>query len=262
MRANLTVSILTYNEEANLERTLSYLTWAEHILVIDSYSSDRTLEILAACPRIRVLQRQFDSFAGQCNFGLDRIETPWVLSLDADYTVTPELAREIQALPDDPDCQGYYARFKYAIFGKPLRGTILPPRQVLYRRDKARYVDDGHAHRVGVEGRSRTLTGYIHHDDRKPLSRWVASQDRYMVKEVHKLLATPHAELSRSDRLRKGKLWAPFVVLAYCLILKGGILDGWQGWYYALQRCFAELLLAIRLIETERLRADATVESR
>ncbi len=248
--------ILTYNEEANIGRTLSYLAWAERILVVDSYSSDRTLEIATAYPKVKIFQRSFDSFAGQCNFALERIKTDWVLSLDADYTVAPELAAEIRALPDSPEWAGYYVRFKYAIFGKLLRGTVLPPRQVLYRRDRARYIDDGHAHRVRVEGPSSTLAGYIHHDDRKSLSRWIASQDRYMVKEVRKLLAAPDGKLSWSDRLRKRKLFAPFVMLAYCLLVKGGIFDGWQGWYYAFQRCFAELLLAIRLIEAERLRAS------
>jgi hypothetical protein len=95
------------------------------------------------------------------------------------------------------------------------------------------------------------LTGFIYHDDRKPLGRWLWAQDRYMQIEAKKLLETPTRELSCGDRLRKQKIIAPFIILFYCLILKGGILDGWAGWYYAFQRMLAEIVLAIRLIERE-----------
>jgi hypothetical protein len=75
-----------------------------------------------------------------------------------------------------------------------------------------------------------------------------------MVIEAKKLLETPDRELSWGDRIRKQKIIAPFIILIYCLIIKGGILDGWQGWYYAFQRTLAELLLSIHLIETKHLR--------
>ncbi|KKJ00273.1 hypothetical protein PROH_11335 [Prochlorothrix hollandica PCC 9006 = CALU 1027] len=72
--ADITPLILTYNEEENIDRTLSKLTWASQILIIDSYSTDRTLEITQSYSKVRVLQRQFDSFADQCNFGLSQIK--------------------------------------------------------------------------------------------------------------------------------------------------------------------------------------------
>jgi hypothetical protein len=103
-----------------------------------------------------------------------------------------------------------------------------------------------------VHGKSETLKSFINHDDRKSLSRWLWAQDRYMLIESKKLLNTPSDQLSFGDRIRKQKVIAPIVILLYCLILKGGILDGWAGWYYAWQRMLAEILLAIRLIELER----------
>ncbi len=251
MLQEITPLILTYNEAPNIDRTLQQLTWANRIIVIDSYSTDETLEILERYPQVQVYQRQFDSFADQCNYGLEKISSQWVLSLDADYVLTDDLINQINALPADSDVDVYSARFKYCVFGKPLRGALLPPRQVIYKREKAIYKDDGHAHRVWVEGKSATLDGYIYHDDRKPLGRWLWAQDRYMVIEAKKLVETPLRELSWSDRLRRQKTIAPFIVLFYCLILKGGILDGWAGWYYALQRMLAETLLSIRLIEQE-----------
>lgn len=253
MLEQVTPLILTFNEAPNIDRTLQRLTWAKIIVVIDSYSTDETLGILQSYPQVEIFQRGFDTFATQCNYGLEQVKTEWVLSLDADYIVTDDLMAEIDTLPKESLVDGYFVRFKYCVFGKPLRGTLLPPREVLFRREKGIYVDDGHAHRLQVKGKSSMLSSYLYHDDRKPLSRWVWAQDRYMIIEAKKLLETPDSELSFGDRLRKQKILAPFVILFYCLILKGGILDGWAGWYYAFQRIMAEILLAIRLTEKEKL---------
>jgi glycosyltransferase involved in cell wall biosynthesis len=251
MLEQVTPLILTFNESPNLDRTLERLTWAKRIVVVDSYSTDKTLEILESYPQVQIFQREFDTHANQWNYGLEQVNTEWVLSLDSDYIVTDELITEIEALPKDLLADGYFAPFKYCVFGKPLRGTLLPPREVLFKREKAVYFDDGHTQRLRVNGKSGMLSSYIYHDDRKPLSRWLWAQDRYLIIETKKLLETPDQELSFGDRIRRQKILAPFVILFYCLILNKGILDGWAGWYYAFQRMLAEILLSIRLIETE-----------
>jgi len=258
MLDRITPLILTYNEAPNIQRTLEKLTWANKIVIIDSYSSDETLEIIASYPQVKLFQRKFDTHATQWNYGLAQINSEWVLSLDADYIVSEKLTEEIKELPNDSAIDGYFIKFKYCVFGKPLRGTILPPRQALFRKDKSIYIDDGHTQLLEVNGKSAILASYIYHDDRKPLSRWLWAQDRYMVIEVQKLLDTPTTELSWGDRIRKQKLLAPFIILFYCLILKGGILDGWRGWYYAFERVLAEILLAIRLIEAEQLKGNGS----
>lgn len=249
----LTGLILTFNEAPNIDRTLQQLTWLNRIVVIDSYSTDETLDIVRTYPQVEIYQRTFDSFARQCNYGLQQITSEWVLSLDADYVLSEELIDEIKSLPAESPLASYYARFKYCVYGRPLRGTLYPPRRVLYRRNRATYADDGHGHRVQVEGQTATLTGYIHHDDRKPLLRWLRAQDRYMVIEAQKLLDSPPNKLNLADRLRRRKVIAPFVVLFYCLIINKVILDGWPGWFYAFQRMLVEMLLSIRLIEAEKL---------
>lgn len=253
MLHKITPLILTFNEAPNIDRTLEKLTWAKTIVVIDSYSTDSTLEILQSYPQVQIFQREFNSFANQCNYGLQQVKTEWVLSIDADYILTDDLIAELEALPKDALVDGYFARFKYCVFGKPLRGALLPPREVLFRREKAFYVDDGHAHRLRVDGKSRMLNSYICHDDRKSLSRWLWAQDRYMKIEVKKLLETPTHQLSFGDRLRRQKFLAPFAILIYCLIINRGILDGWAGLYYAFQRTLAEILLSVHLIEAEKL---------
>jgi glycosyltransferase involved in cell wall biosynthesis len=252
----ITPLILTYNEEPNIARTLQRLTWAKEIIIIDSFSTDKTLDIIASYPQARVIQHSFESFASQCNFGLSQIKSEWVLSLDADYVLSEELIDEIESLSDICDVDAYSAPFKYCVFGKPLRGTLYPDHKILYRRNKGTYENDGHAHWVVIEGDTKSVSHCVYHDDRKPLSRWLWAQDRYMVMESKKLLEMPEAELSLGDRIRKRKIFAPFIVLVYCLILKGGILDGWHGWYYAFQRTLAEILLSIHIIETEHLRKN------
>jgi glycosyltransferase involved in cell wall biosynthesis len=262
MLESITPLILTYNEAPNIDRTLQKLTWAEAIIVVDSFSTDTTLEILANHPQVQVLQRQFDSHAAQWNYGVEQVKTDWILTLDADYVLTEELIEELRHLAVDPAVNGYFALFKYCVFGKPLRGTILPPRQILFKREKGIYIDDGHTQLLQVEGQSGKLSGYINHDDRKPFSRWLWAQDRYMVIEVKKLLETPVSQLSFGDQVRKQKIFAPFVVLVYCLILKGGILDGWYGFYYAFQRLLAEIMLSIRLIEAQKLQFSDRSDSK
>jgi glycosyltransferase involved in cell wall biosynthesis len=253
MLEKITPLILTFNEAPNIERTLQRLTWAQTIVVVDSYSTDETIKIIQSYPQVKIFQRKFDSFASQCNYGLAQIKSEWILSLDADYILSEELIDEIKALPKQLSVDSYIVRFKYCVFGQPLRGTLYPPRKVLYRRDKAVYKEDGHAHRVYVDGKNNVLSSYIYHDDRKSLDSWLKAQSKYMVIESKKLLETPWRELSFGDRIRRQKIFAPFVILIYCLIINRGILDGWAGWYYAFQRTLAEILLSIRLIEAENL---------
>lgn len=253
MLQKITPLLLTFNEAPNINRTLQRLTWAQKIIVVDSYSTDETIEILQSYPQVKIFQREFDSFASQCNYGLENINSEWVLSLDADYILSEELIDEIKAFPKEILVDSYMARFKYCVFGKPLRGTLYPPRKVLYRKDKAVYKEDGHAHRVYVDGDTIMLCSYIHHDDRKPLSRWFQAENKYVIIEARKLLETHPNHLSFADRVRLQKVIAPLLILIYCLVFKGGILDGWAGWYYAFQRALAEILLSIHLIQNELL---------
>jgi glycosyltransferase involved in cell wall biosynthesis len=251
----ITVMVLTFNEEANIARTLDAVRWASQILIVDSGSTDATLEIVQRYPQARVTTRKFDSFAQQCNFGLTQISTPWVLSLDADYELTAALADEIAKLNPAHAASGYTASFVYRIFGRPLRSTLYPPRTVLYRRDRARYRDEGHGHRVIIEGATQQLTARIYHDDRKPLARWLSSQQGYARREADYLLATPPDKLKRTDRIRLMGWPAPPLVFVYTLIAKGCLLDGWPGWLYVLQRVLAETMIATEIVD-RRLRGN------
>jgi glycosyltransferase involved in cell wall biosynthesis len=249
----ITPLILTYNEAPNIERTLEQLCWARDIVVVDSFSDDETVEIASSFPQVRVVQRKFDNHGGQWNFGLNEtcISTEWVLALDADYMLTPKFVDELRSLRTTVETNGYQADFTYCVNGRSLRSGLLPLLTVLYRRNSASYIQDGHAQRLVVEGQVETLRTPILHDDRKPLSRWFQSQQRYMALEAKKIVSAEAETLGIADRVRRLRVIAPLAVLFYCLIVRGGVLDGWAGFYYAFQRMLAELLLSLYLIEQD-----------
>ena len=255
----ITPLILTYNEEPNLGRCLARLAWAREVMVVDSLSTDRTKEIATGFPNVRFLERRFDNHTAQWNFGLDQVKTDWVLSLDADYLLSDGFEQELAALRPDADLAAYAASFCYCINGRPLRGTLYPARLALFRRAKCRYVQDGHTQLLRADGPTAALRTRILHDDRKPLSHWIWSQDRYAKLEAEKLSRTPSVELGLNDRIRKTILLGPPVVFLYTLFVRGVILDGWAGWHYALQRALAETLLSLRLIEAKWMTAESKV---
>jgi glycosyltransferase involved in cell wall biosynthesis len=253
---HITPLIITFNEAPNIRRTLDKLTWARRIVIIDSGSTDDTLRIAKSYPQVAVIEHAFADFASQCNFGLTQVATPWVLSLDADYELSDALVGELRSLTTPGNAASYRARFVYRIHGRALRGTLYPPRTVLYRKERASYRNEGHGHRVTVTGDVLDLHGVIFHDDRKPLARWFASQQRYAREEADDLLGPRSEPLTRTDRLRLLGWPAPLGVLFYVLILKGCLLDGWPGWYYALQRLVAEALIALELLDRRLRRPD------
>jgi glycosyltransferase involved in cell wall biosynthesis len=248
----ITPLILTYNEAPNIGRALERLMWARRILVIDSGSTDGTIEIVRSHPQAEVVHHAFRDFASQCNYGLTLVESSWVLSLDADYELSKALVEELQALRPSEDVAGFVVRFVYRIHGRPLRGSLYPPRTVLFRQDKAIYRMNGHAHHLVLRGQVLRLASVIYHDDRKPLARWIATQQRYARDEVAYLLSRRGEKLGLADRLRLMGWPAPVAAFLYTLLVKRCLFDGRAGWYYALQRVVTEALLALEIMDHQR----------
>jgi glycosyltransferase involved in cell wall biosynthesis len=249
MIREITPLVLTYDEEPNIVRTLNQLKWASRIVVLDSFSRDATVARASAIPGVEVVQRKFDQHSSQWNFGVAQCRTEWILALDADHVLSDELVREIEALGSPGDISAYFARFRYCVFGKRLRATLYPPRVVLFRKSACVFEQDGHTQALKTTGAVGWLKGEILHDDRKPLSRWLADQERYAGLEAVKLFSTPLRQLRVQDRLRQMVVPAPFLVFAYSLFVKGLLLDGFPGFCYVLQRTIAEFILSLKLLE-------------
>lgn len=249
MLSQITPIIATFNEAPNIERVLNALTWAPEVVVIDSFSDDATLDICAKYKNVRVIQNHYNGPTDQSNFGLAQdIKTEWVLSMDADYIVTPLLRNEIANLTPNDDVHGFDISFEYVINGRPLKGSLYPPRTSLYRRKSAHYQRDGHTQRVIINGAVLALEHKMQHDDRKPYSRWLASQRKYAFQEAQKLEKANWEKLSWPDRLRYWGV-APLAVIPYTLIVKGLALSGIAGFEYTWQRLIAEVYLQIARVK-------------
>jgi hypothetical protein len=113
-------------------------------------------------------------------------------------------------------------------------------------------VQDGHTQRIVLPEKVVLLNSPILHDDQKPLSAWLQAQDRYMALEAEVIRHASWIDLRWADRIRKIIVAAPVCAFFYCFFLRQGIFDGWRGFYYALQRTLAEIILSLKLLETER----------
>ena len=116
LTTSLTALILTWNEEENIGRTLSCLSWLDKIIIIDSGSTDKTLEIISAYPAARVFYRKFDTHANQWNYGLSLCESEWVLSLDADYILHTNFINETKQNLTKPNISAFNSRFELCVW--------------------------------------------------------------------------------------------------------------------------------------------------
>ncbi|HEY4198177.1 MAG TPA: glycosyltransferase family 2 protein [Mucilaginibacter sp.] len=249
----LQVLILTKNEEPNLVRVLERLRQIGKVVVLDSYSTDATLQLAESFTNVTVFQRQFDTHATQWNYGLSLISSKWVLTLDADYVLTDEFIKETKAKILSNDQSAYSAKFNFLVFGQRLFADNTLPRPVLFKVSECTYIDDGHTQRLVINGPEGSYKAHILHDDRKSLSRWLSNQDSYSIKECKKLTDPGVTAHTFSARIRKMKILAPFLVFFHCLFVKRLIFNGWAGWHYTLQRTMVEMILALRMIEEENL---------
>ena len=247
----ITPVILTYNEEVNISRTLDRLNWAKTVIVVDSLSSDNTKQVATGYKNVRFIEHEFQAVAAQWNYAVHDtgIDSEWVLALDADYVLTHELVEELKALEPPDDVAGFRARFIYCVAGRRLRGSIYPPVVVLYRRQNSNYIQDGHTQRLVPPGPVANLDSPILHDDRKSLRRWLISQSYYMKLESKLITGKPWRDLGWNNRLRRSFVLSPFLVFMYSMFLKRGIMDGRAGFFYAMQRSTAEMILSVYLIK-------------
>ena len=260
MLDHVTPVLLTYNEVENIARTLSHLSWAKDIVVVDSGSTDGTLAVLANCPNVRVFERTFDTHGNQWRYAVEetQIATDWILRLDADYQVSDALVAEIAALDPNAPVSAYRISFDYAIFSHKLRSSLYPANTVLLRKGSFTVRDKGHTEAWDVNGPIATLNSVIIHDDWKAAGQWLTGQARYMQRELD-FLHTEKAGLTHWLRLRPPLM--PIVVFLYCLFGKGLLFNGRAGMFYALQRMIAEATLSLMVLE-EKLRNQISRSAR
>jgi len=248
MLGQITPVLLTYNEAPNIARTLSHLSWANDVIVVDSGSTDGTLDELARRTNVRVFSRPFDTHANQWFYAVNDtgVATPWILRLDADYQLSDELVEEFRGLSPQAEINAYSIAFDYAIFSRKLRASLYPPNTLLLRRGHFDIRDNGHTESWVVEGPVKRLRARATHDDWKSTQSWINAQSRYMSRELSKI----STDKSRwRDRLRLIPPIMPVAVFLYCLFGKGLIFNGRAGLFYSLQRLVAEAALSLMVLE-------------
>jgi glycosyltransferase involved in cell wall biosynthesis len=250
MLDHITPVLLTYNEEQNIARTLGRLNWANDIVLVDSGSVDNTLALVEKFANVRVFNRRFDSHANQWRYavGQTQISTEWILRLDADYQVTDVLIAELAQLDPNAPVSAYRINFDYAIFSRKLVSSLYPANTILLRRGRFSIHDKGHTEAWAVNGPVATLNARIVHDDWKPTGQWLASQARYMQRELERL-RQPKGGMARW--LRRTPPLMPIAVFVYCLFGKGLLFNGRAGVFYALQRMVAEAVLSLMVLESK-----------
>jgi glycosyltransferase involved in cell wall biosynthesis len=181
VRTKLTVIIPTFNEETNIRECLASVSWADEVVVVDSFSTDSTVEI---CRELgaTIFEHEYVNSASQKNWILPRVSNNWVLIVDADERVTEPLREEIACLLEGgPKCDGYWIRRKNRFFGRVIRFCGWQRDKVLrlFNRDKGRY-EEKHVHaEVGISGTTGLLSGHLLHDSYGSFSSYLTKLDRY-----------------------------------------------------------------------------------
>ena len=266
----VSVIILTHNEEENVAECLRSLAWAEDVIVVDSLSTDRTLDVgVQARPDVRIFSHPFQDFGDQRNWAIDHTAPRhgWILFLDADERCDPACIEAIQAAVRDPgDKIGFYLTCRNWFLGRWIkRCTLYPSWQLrLFKNGTVRFRKEGHGQR---EVTDRPL-GYIrqpydHYGFSKGVAEWIARHNAYSTNEVELIqrLRREPVQLSRlfaRDAVRRRRClkrlaarvgFRPLFRFLYLYLLRGGFLDGRAGLLFCLLRAAHEIHITVKLAE-------------
>ena len=273
---NVAVVILTLDEERNLPHALeSVRDWADEIFVLDSFSTDRTLEIAREAGCV-VVQNAFVDYAKQRNFAIEQlpIRAEWVFFLDADEWLTDELKFEIsQVVSRRPTENGFYVKRRMIWMGRWMRRGYYPTWILrMFRRERGRCEDRAVNEHLIVEGRTGYLTNDFVHEDHKGLGDWIDKHNRYATREAVELLAQDvslkQEEIAarftgtQAERKRwlRYRIWGrlppllrPLFYFIYRYVLTGAFLEGRAAFvFHFLHALWYPLLIDAKYLEMRR----------
>lgn len=276
--------ILTFNEELNIAQALDSVTgWADEIFILDSLSSDRTLEI-ARQYGCHIAQNKFENYAKQRNYALDHLPilSEWVFFLDADEWLPDALKQEISDLiADSPVENGFYIKRRLIWMGQWIRRGYYPTWILrLLRYGKGRCEDRPANEHMMVEGKTGRLRNDFMHEDRKSVTEWIAKHNGYATWEALELFDTRaapgHREIdarlfgAQAQRKRwvRLKVWnrLPPLIRAifyffYRYVLLGGFLDGRAAFvFHFLQALWYPMLIDVKYLEMKMSRSSGPTD--
>jgi glycosyltransferase involved in cell wall biosynthesis len=236
MSITLSVAVITLNEEANLARTLASVQFADEIIVVDSGSTDRTSEI-ATTFNAKFFCEPWRGFAAQKNFAIERCSGTWILSLDADEALTPELQTEMRVLlSGKPTADAYLLRRRNVFLGRWIRyGGYYPDAKLrLFRRHSAnfappaRFTDRPVHETVAVEGKVATLRHDIVHHAYPSLENYIEHLNHYSTLGMQTLIDREKTSRSNVSFLANILVF-PSLIFLRDYVLRLGFLDGREG---------------------------------
>ncbi len=267
------IYILTANEEIDIADCIESALLSDEVIVVDSLSQDRTVEIAKQYP-VRVVQHRFESHGKQRTWMLQEIPTKheWVYILEADERMTPELFQECSEAIKSDTYIGYYVAERVIFFGNWIRRSTQYPRYQmrLFRKDKVWFTDYGHTEREVCDGPTGFIQEtYPHYTCSKGLSRWIEKHNRYSTDEAIETLRQLQtgtvnwkdlffgsSEVERRRALKDLSLRLPFrplVRFVYMYFILGGILDGRSGLTWCVLQAFYEYLILLKVWEVQNL---------
>lgn len=266
----ISILIITLNEELNLSTCLQAVSWSDDIVVFDSFSTDKTVEIAKAAGA-RIIQRKFDNFSAQRNAALKvDFKYPWVLMVDADEVIPEDLRVEIAKRLEEvsADVDMFRMRRKDMFLGRWLKRSGGYPTWFprLFRVGRV-WVERDVNEQMLCKGTVLSLNAhFIHYPFNNGVAFWFERHNRYSTMEALALVNKTHGkmcwtELFAGDPVvrRKGLKQLlyrlpcrPLLVFFYLYVVRMGFLDGVSGWHYARMRAIYEYMINLKMVEFYR----------
>lgn len=269
----VSVLILTLNEEINLPDCLETVRWSDDVVVLDSLSTDRTVEIAKAWGA-RVVARAFDNWAAHSNWAFENIDFKheWVLYIDADERVPPDMREEVLRVAKEAGSNvgAYRIRFKNILFGRWIRHSSLYPSWItrLLRRGRFRYETRSVNPHPVVDGEVGHLqTHFIHHSFNKGFHHWFDKHNSYSTMEAQETIRhlregtvdwlglVSRDPAHRRRALKNLSFRLPSRALAkfvYMYLLRRGFLDGSAGLTYCTLQAIYEYMIVVKVREMQQ----------
>ncbi|MBF0564718.1 MAG: glycosyltransferase family 2 protein [Nitrospirae bacterium] len=243
----ISVVMITNNEERNVRDALESVSSAREIVVIDSMSTDNTVEICSNYTD-KVFVRKWHGYARQKQMAVDLAAGPWVFVLDADERFTPKLAKEIGEMIANPTCNGYYVARKNFFLGKWIRhGAWWPDHTLrLFRKDSGHFEEREVHEKIVVKGKTGYLANPIEHHTYRTLSEFIIKMDNYSALSAREM-AGNHKTTNVYCLTVK-----PIAAFLKMYFMRLGFLDGIRGFALAILYSVYTFLKYLKLWEMEK----------